>query len=315
MNKGFVHIMKVFVAEYAVGAGADGTILKEGLAMLGTLVRSFALSGYEVLYPSRETVLGCGTLRRCDDFGQVVSDLANECDAGLVIAPDEFLGDYIRLMEKSTCRNLGCSSGSARLCADKLLTTRELEKHGVPVPGTAGYGEALDCERYVIKPRFGCASEGIRITGELNPGESEVATEFIDGEHISASLILGKSPLPLTVNRQLIHVGDTISYEGGEVPYRTPRWNEVMGVAISAAKILGCSGYVGVDMVLADKPYVVDVNPRPTTSMVGIEHVIDRRLGDLLVRAQFGGLPGAVNIRGSFRFTKETLTGETLAGL
>ncbi|HIH43576.1 MAG TPA: ATP-grasp domain-containing protein [Candidatus Methanoperedenaceae archaeon] len=283
--------------------------------MLGTLVRSFTASAHDVLYPSREVVLEYGTLRRCDDFGQAISDLADECDAGLVIAPDELLGGYIKLIEKSVCRNLGCSSGSASLCADKLLTTRALAEHGVPVPRTAGFGETLECGLYVIKPRFGCASEGIRVTGEMNPGEGEIATEFIDGEHLSASLILGKSPLPLTVNRQLIHVNNTISYEGGDVPYRTRRWDEVMGVAIRTAKILGCSGYVGVDMVLADKPYVVDVNPRPTTSIVGIEHVIDRRLGDLLIRAQFGGLPGAVNIRGSFRFTKETLTGEKLAGL
>jgi predicted ATP-grasp superfamily ATP-dependent carboligase len=52
---------------------------------------------------------------------------------------------------------------------------------------------------------------------------------------------------------------------------------------------------------------VVDVNPRPTTSVLGIVKVIDQEIGDLLIRARFGGLPDAIGLTGSFSFTKSDL--------
>jgi predicted ATP-grasp superfamily ATP-dependent carboligase len=41
-----------------------------------------------------------------------------------------------------------------------------------------------------------------------------------------------------------------------------------------AARALGLSGYAGIDLVVGDLPRVVDVNPRPTTSIVGIAKVM-----------------------------------------
>jgi len=35
-----------------------------------------------------------------------------------------------------------------------------------------------------------------------------------------------------------------------------------------------------VDIVLGDMPYVVDVNPRPTTSIIGISRVMNEEIGE-----------------------------------
>ncbi|MHC1577436.1 MAG: hypothetical protein ACXQT6_01925, partial [Candidatus Methanospirareceae archaeon] len=49
--------MRVLVAEYAVGVGVgEGSLLREGKAMLTTLKRSFERLGAEVLSPVAEEV-------------------------------------------------------------------------------------------------------------------------------------------------------------------------------------------------------------------------------------------------------------------
>jgi len=297
--------MKIMVAEYAVGAGVPEFIL-EGRAMLGTLLRSFVACGHEVLYPTSGMVLEAGTAVIAGEFEDALEKISKECDAGLVIAPDEMLGDLTQLVEENTL-NLGCPSHAVRLCADKLECTRVLEKENIPVPETKGSGEYNG--DYVIKPRFGCASEGIHKSSAGILKEGFIATKFIKGEHLSASIITGRTQLALTVNRQLIEINDEISYEGGIVPYYCDRNDEIIAVAKKTAKVLGCRGYAGVDIVLGGMPYVVDVNPRPTTSIIGISRVMEEEMAGLMLRAGFGELPDLVKITGSFKFTKKELFG------
>ncbi|MDD1745567.1 MAG: ATP-grasp domain-containing protein [Candidatus Methanoperedens sp.] len=297
--------MKIMVAEYAVGAGVQEFIL-EGRAMLGTLLRSFVTCGHEVLYPTSGMVLEAGTAVIAGEFEDALEKISKECDAGLVIAPDEILGELTQLVEENTF-NLGCPSHAVRLCADKLECTRVLEKENIPVPETKGSGEYNG--DYVIKPRFGCASEGIHKSSAGILKEGFIATKFIKGEHLSASIITGRTQLALTVNRQLIEINDEISYEGGIVPYYCDRNDEIIAVAKKTAKVLGCRGYAGVDIVLGGMPYVVDVNPRPTTSIIGISRVMEEEMAGLMLRAGFGELPDLVKITGSFKFTKKELFG------
>ncbi len=327
--------MEVMVAEYAVATG-DPDILGEGCAMLATLANSFAAGGHLVRYPAREQVRGVsGDALRCadDGFATAIERIARTCDAGIVIAPDEILADLTEIVEESTV-NLGCPSKSVRNCADKLVCSRILSDNGIAVPeiigdagGISGGDGADPGARYVVKPRSGCASEGISIvmdrqerpidvtaregwalSEKVNLSDDFIVTELVSGEHLSASLVIGKTVLPLTVNKQMVEIGtETIKYNGGIVPYQTPRWDEVMDTAAKAADVLECKGYVGVDIVAGDELYVVDVNPRPTTSILGIAKVIDHEIGDLIIRAGLGDLPESVGITGTFEFTKEML--------
>jgi predicted ATP-grasp superfamily ATP-dependent carboligase len=192
-----------------------------------------------------------------------------------------------------------------RLCADKLECTRALLRAKIPVPETIGSGEYEG--DFVIKPRSGCACEGLYRSRSGRLKDGFIATRFIDGEHLSASVITGKTQLPLTVNRQLIEISGNISYKGGTVPYYCGRNDEIIEVAKKATKVLGCRGYAGVDIVLGDKPYVVDVNPRPTTSIIAIARVLETEIADLIVKSSFGELPGEVSVNGSFTFQKDNL--------
>jgi predicted ATP-grasp superfamily ATP-dependent carboligase len=296
--------MKIMVAEYAVGAGVDEFML-EGRAMLETLVKSFTLCGHKVMYPTSGILLDAGMAVKTKNFEKAVEEISGQCDAGLVIAPDEMLGDLTDIVEENTT-NLGCPADCVRVCADKLECTRILDQKNIPVPETIGSGEYTG--DYIIKPRYGCASESMYLGSSGTLKDGYIATRFIQGEHLSVSLITGSTQLLLSVNRQFIEIDGRVFYKGGTVGYRCSREEEAAETAKMAVKALGCRGYVGVDMVQGDKVYVVDVNPRPTTSIIGIAKLIDAEIADLIIRSRFGGLPADVALKGSFTFKKEELS-------
>ena len=316
--------MKILIAEFAVGTDTEKSLIPEGAAMLKTLAESFVHLGHEVYYPSASTEICAGTSLKstAEDFRQVIERKAKECDAGLVIAPDWMLPELNRILEENTV-NLGCSPESAACCADKLLCTEILKKAGIKAPEIAKKAE--EGKKYVTKPRFGCGAEATYLVTEFENSEEFIASEYIEGKHLSVSLIAGKKPLPLTVNSQFIEFGEKeseawengkegiygIKYNGSLTPYETPGRDELYETAISAVKCLKCFGYVGIDIVLADVPYVVDVNPRPTASLFGISRVMREEIGDLLLKNKFGELPDSVHIEGEYRFSKDAL-GELL---
>lgn len=336
--------MKILIAEFAVGTDADRFLIPEGAAMLETLAQSFERSGHEVFYPTAGTKVDSGNPLEssAESFLAVIEKQAKECDAGLLIAPDEMLPELNGLLEEYT-ENLGCSPESAACCADKLKCTELLIKAGIAAPKIVERPEAG--KRYILKPRSGCGAENTCLVEEFEEKEGFIACEYIEGMHLSVSLIAGEKSLPLTVNRQFIEfipqAGESdenivceesrerdecrecrkceisgnnsgkgvsfIKYNGSLTPFETPRRDELIETALAAAKVLKCSGYIGVDIVLADRPYVVDVNPRPTASLFGISRVMKEEIGELLLQNRFGTLPDSVTLEGEYRFSKDRL--------
>jgi predicted ATP-grasp superfamily ATP-dependent carboligase len=289
--------MRALLAEYTVAH--DPRLAHEGAAMLAVLAGSFGRCGYEVVSPVGS------------DFLAEIRRIAPGCDVGLVIAPDHLLFSFTSVLESLT-HNIGCGSMNAMVCADKRLAASALARHGIPVPGGGGQG------RRVIKPVLGCGSFGVRLSTD-QPGKGELAEAYIEGEHLSVSMVgsrvtgntcsyySGDPPLLLAVNRQEIAIDSQgrFHYLGGETPVRHERQEEIVRIAASAITVLGCQGYTGVDIVLGDQPYVVDVNPRITTSIVGIAACMEEEIADVLVKASRGEGPSAVHLSGRVRFDTE----------
>jgi predicted ATP-grasp superfamily ATP-dependent carboligase len=286
--------MKVLLAEYA--SAHDPTLAAEGAAMLNVLKQSFEQRGYEVVLPGE------------GEFGEEIGRLAPACSMGLVLAPDHLLAGFTQILEQHT-HNLGCGFMTVALCANKVRTEKILRSHGIPVPAEAYPG------RRVIKPVRGCGAQGVRSSDAL-PGKDEFSQQYIEGEHFSVSIVAnrvigdaclyfsGKPPLVLAVNRQFIETGvdGALHYCGGETPVHPSREPEIIEVAKKTVEILGCQGYCGVDVVVADTVYVVDVNPRITTSLVGITSCMTEEIADILVSASKGEGTDRVNLIGSVRF-------------
>jgi predicted ATP-grasp superfamily ATP-dependent carboligase len=286
--------MNVLLAEYA--SAHDPSLAAEGAAMLNVLKQSFERRGYEVVVP------GAG------EFGEEIRRLAPTCAMGLVLAPDHLLAGYTQILEQHT-HNLGCGFMTVALCANKVRTEKILRSHGIPVPAEADKGKK------VIKPVRGCGAQGVRISDAL-PGRDEFSQQYIEGEHFSVSIVAnrvigdaclyfsGKPPLVLAVNRQFIETGcdGALHYRGGETPVHPSQEQKIIEVAIKTAEVLGCQGYCGIDVVAGDDVYVVDVNPRITTSLVGIAACMTEEIADILVSASKGEGTDRVHLIGSARF-------------
>ena len=146
-------------------------------------------------------------------------------------------------------------------------------------------------------------------------GESKssrfVAQEFIEGESVSVSLLATENKaLAISLNTQNITMAGPeafSSYNGGCIPFDHPLKQEAFDLAEKVVESFhGLQGYVGVDLVLAqDKPYVVDVNPRLTTSYVGLRKVVNFNLAEAIENAVLKGkLPVKPENRGVACFLK-----------
>ena len=288
--------MRVLLAEYT--RFHDPALAPEGEAMGRVLAESFQRCGHEVVLPEE------------GNFAAELERLAPSSDAALVIAPDHLMADFTQILEQHT-RNLGCGSMVAAVCANKRLTGKILSRNGIDTPVEVTVGKK------VVKPVHGCGSIGVRITEDAS-GEGEMGQELLEGEHLSVSLIgphvIGEAclyydpgpPLVLALNRQDVRIEKgRFHYQGGETPADHHRAGEILEVAKKTVKVLGCQGYVGVDMVCGDRITVVDVNPRITTSLIGIAAVMEEEIADLLIHGSHGKLPPQVHLEGRVRFTKE----------
>ncbi len=287
--------MKAFLAEYA-SLAEDSGVAAEGAAMRDVLKTSFEACGYEVVLPGSP------------DLEAEIRRLAPGCDVGLVIAPDHLLTRFTLALEE-VCHNIGCGAMNVAVAANKQRSAAILAGHDLSVPAEQTDG------RRVIKPIRGYGALGVRLS-DGPAGKDEFGQAYIEGEHLSVSLVgsrvvgdvceywSGDRPLVLTLNRQEIEIdGDgRFHYRGGESPIEHPRRDECLEVARKAVEVLGCQGYVGVDLVLGDRPYVVDVNPRVTTSVVGIAAVMQEEIADVLVRASKGQGPQEVHLTGRVRY-------------
>ncbi|MCD6386797.1 MAG: ATP-grasp domain-containing protein [Methanophagales archaeon] len=304
----FVGGMRVLIAEYAVGSCERPELRREGELMLSALKGSFERLGHEVFFPKAEK-----------DFGRAIERLSKECDAGLVIAPDDILGEFTEILEENTL-NLGCPAETVRTCADKLKTTEILLKNGIPAPRILAEEARGEC--CVLKPRFGCGSEGVLLLRSSDScdfvkcegGEEEyISTEFVRGEDVSVSVVASaRSSLLLTVNKQFVkreYVREGIArlkYSGSVVPYEVSEAQERELRRLSAAisRLFKCRGYFGVDFVLCEedgKAYAVDVNPRATTSIACVASVINFEIAALILFAANNELPAEEELQVSGR--------------
>ena len=135
--------------------------------------------------------------------------------------------------------------------------------------------------------------------------------EYVKGTAASVSLIVSNQGVrPISLNKQnltLSKPGGTSSYDGGLVPFDDPLRQEAFAVAAKAVESFeNLKGYVGVDLVLTEKEAVViEVNPRLTTSYVGLKHTANFNVAQAIAYSVLENrLPEDVQLRGYSCFGK-----------
>ncbi len=225
-----------------------------------------------------------------------IARLVQQVDSTLLIAPesDDILREWADLVEASGGRSLGSSPAAIRLTGDKAAFARHLIDRGIPTPTTLSPDA---CDPWpddwdgpvVIKPRWGAGSldtlilTDIRRAQVLGKGRAFIAQPYLSGEPRSASFLVDATGRPtlMAVGRQRIAVDGLgwISYLGGVIE---PALGDAPGAVVAAlASVVealptpSLLGFVGVDYLVNEsgRSTVLEINPRPTTSFVGLARV------------------------------------------
>jgi len=309
--------LKLLIFEYATASGIeDPEIFLEGRSMLEALLADFRDLEIEFLLSERfaniEIQSSCRPTIITGSLREWLRENLHGFDACIFIAAEEDMELYklTELVEDSGVLLLGSSSEAVRVCSDKRMTYRALQET-VPLIRTYEMDDPEELpSRVLIKPADGVACQGIRILEAKDLTEipeNMIIQDFVEGESVSVSLLSdGRRALPLSLNSQNILIrGDSLEYNGGVTPVDHRMRDEAFRVARRAVEsIKGLRGYVGVDMILADKPYVVEINSRITTPYIGLRRISEGNLGHMVLQSVMGELPERVKFNGTAHFRK-----------
>lgn len=307
--------MGILIAEFVTGGGEyltdtsaefSETLIREGRAMRDCVALQLAQAsdqtirvftskpppdGFEVAYEPRIDPL---FLADATAFWRELENHSSSQEWSiLLIAPesDRWLERLTSKVEEWGGKLLSPDSSFVQLCADKTLTVEALARACVPIAATS----VTQPKEWVIKPRFGCGSEEVqRVLGKKPPSPIEFprnswhAEPWCPGLPASVSCISqGDHRVFLPPFTQSFSSTAPRVYLGGEVLDDSDSIKRAHDLARKA--VLGLPptrGYFGIDILLGDSPeqdVVLEVNPRITTSWVGLAASLGNQLAEVLL--------------------------------
>jgi len=240
------------------------------------------------------TLLDCQPADEKDAFRA----LAAVADWSLVIAPefDGILAERSRWVEEAGGRLLGSSPQAIDAAADKLLLSRLWSSRGIPTPLEGTYP-------VVCKPRFGAGSQAtflIHDEEELARARLQAGVEGWSGElmlqryvpGLAASVAFlsgGGKRQSLPAVEQRLSGDGRFRYRGGRLPLPDHLDRRARRLAEGAVECVeGLHGWFGVDLVLGDAEdgsgdAAIEINPRLTTSYLGLRRLARFNLAEMLL--------------------------------
>jgi predicted ATP-grasp superfamily ATP-dependent carboligase len=289
--------LRVFAFEYVTAGGwreigAPSSLIAEGLMMLRALARDLAhVPGVEVLVaadPALRLSLADATpvAVRIDDLSGSWRRIAAAADLVWPIAPetDGLLEEMQRLFRAAGREVLASDAAALAIARSKQATADWLQAWGIPAVTTGALAAPPPrAEAWVVKPDDGAGALDTVLLRDMaaltrRRGETRsrhfVVQPFIPGEALSLSMLAqdGEAWL-LACNRQDVAVvNGGFRYRGGVVGGAEARRGALAPLAERiAAALPGLWGYVGVDVIdAADGPVILEINPRLTTSYIGL---------------------------------------------
>lgn len=241
---------------------------------------------YDVRLPKPNNIDCAVAINAHEDVWRIWESFMQQADAVLLVAP-ETAGQLMRLTLMAERLNklvLGCHSSAVKVTSDKYQTFKQLQKNGISTISTYLFSDLPEHKlgAWVAKPidGAGCADSrlfedqkkliawmrGRENTHIIQPLQQGIAASF-------TMLCKGDAAHVLTCNRQKVVIEEgVIEYQGGIVNALSSYQLAFERVAQQIIEAIpGLKGYVGVDLVVDNENiYVVEINPRLTTSYVGL---------------------------------------------
>jgi len=290
--------LNILVVEFVTGGGLAGEPLPaswaaEGRAMRRTLAADFASAARVVVMLDDRFATDDGPWATASiapgSFTERLRDLARRADYTVLVAP-ETTGVLERLtveIEEAGGRVLGSTPAAVAVTADKSALGRWFEQNAIPTPSSLVIdprdGLPADWTSYpaVLKPVDGAGSvDTFRIDGpSILPAAARsmsaaLLQPLVPGVAMSASFLVsswGEARLIATGTQRMALRDGRFSYDGGTIPVACPDALPVLHRAVEG--LAGLRGFVGVDFLWDEdrrEATVLEINPRATTSVVGL---------------------------------------------
>ena len=245
--------------------------------------------------------------------------IAAAADATLVIAPEtaNCLAERARWVEEAGGRLLGPSSTAISVATDKLRCGLWWQSQKVPTPRARLLSEPGRSYPAVLKPRDGSGSQATFLVAdetalpmclERAMGETEgqghhefMLQDYVAGQAASVAFLCGpRDTIALPPASQHISGDGRFHYLGGALPLPAVLSARAVSLAtLALAEIHGLRGYVGVDLVLGDADdggadFAIEINPRLTTSYLGLQMLCRDNLALTMLRVALGNDSGGL---------------------
>ncbi|WP_435016510.1 ATP-grasp domain-containing protein [Tundrisphaera sp. TA3] len=297
-------VISILVHEFATGGGLaepdpPASWIAEGSAMRRAIVADFAavpgvrvVSTLDARLPGEPDLPGEVVRVRADREERTIRELAARCDYSLMIAVETGgeLSRLARWLEEGGRPSLGSSPGAIDRAGDKAALGTHLAALGIPTPPSRVVvpGRPWDCPwggPIVAKPVDGAGSidtfvipDPRRWPAPALAMERALVQPYLPGDPMSASFLVDAAgrATPLAAGRQRIAVeGGRVEYRGGCLPVACGE-ADLRTVARAVDAVPGLRGLVGVDFLRdgeAGGVTILEINPRPTTSYVGLSRI------------------------------------------
>ncbi|MDI1362392.1 ATP-grasp domain-containing protein [Methylotenera sp.] len=298
------------------------SLVKEGALMRDALLADLIeLDGYEIVMTHDARLAASplvkSSLQVDNNFEVSFKNMLTQVDLVWLIAP-ESNGTLLKLSEmcyEADVIFLGCEFDATLIGTSKSLACEALQEAKIlTIPTITGDDFVLDEEftvaqsiqalnhsRWIAKPEDGTGCEGIKIFDDLQKLMvwlkqddrylNYIIQPFQQGITASLSMLCraGKGWL-LSCNKQNISLNaDTFNLTGITVNGMQTYWQRFETLARKIAKMLpDAAGYIGVDVIVDvenDKIYVVEINPRLTTSYVGLREAIGHNPAKIILES------------------------------
>ncbi|HYN53414.1 MAG TPA: ATP-grasp domain-containing protein [Methylotenera sp.] len=251
--------------------------------------------------------------------------LLQTCDAALIVAPetDGVLSELTQIIDASPAENLGCNQYAVDIASNKYAMFQALKNTNTLTMPTYRANELMESfvpdesfkHGYVVKPNDGAGCNDTFYFSDfavlqdwlnLNPEKQAgyIIQPYQTGIPASISALCkdGKAWV-LSCNQQKIAIKAiesnqaAIQYQGSVVNGLSNYQAAFATLANRMAKaIAGLNGYVGIDVIVdAGNIYTVEINPRITTSYIGLRESLNSNpaqwILDLIYHPSFK-LPG-----------------------